>query len=164
MPLRGLHSSVLRLTPCSLLSVMFLPSSRRQITTGSGVPVARQRSRTSPFSLVVKRSAVSSKSMMSGGITTSMYPICAQSPLRKGDDLNLLLSDRSDETLCNTIRVNCISDTHVTAMQHARARSRHAYYLYSRSKWLFNSDDGRKQRIRAFVQAARYSYSWKLCE
>lgn len=59
---------------------MFLPSSRRQITSGCGVPVARQRSRRSPFSFVVRRSALSSRSMMSGGMTTSMYPVCAQDP------------------------------------------------------------------------------------
>lgn len=65
-------------TPCSVRRVIFRPSSRRQVTTGFGVPVARHRNRRSLFSFAVRRSAESSKSMISGGITTVMWPVCTK--------------------------------------------------------------------------------------
>lgn len=61
--------------PFSFRKTMLRPSSLRQVTTGDGVPVALHLSRTLPPSSVVRPSAESSRSIMSGGMTTSMYPI-----------------------------------------------------------------------------------------
>jgi len=73
---RGLRDTGIRLhcfCPSSL-RMMLRPSSRFQVTVGFGEPVARHRNLMLPPSWVTIPSADSS-SIMSGGITTCMYPI-----------------------------------------------------------------------------------------